>query len=126
VAARAVLVVALCGAVAQAEDGRRIDLNTASATELAELPGIGPAKAEAIIEYRQKTPFASPDELRNVKGIGEHLFESLRDRVSASGKVASGTPHEPSHAGGGAPASGQRRASGGSSGGNHNATEASR
>jgi len=58
-----------------------VDVNRATAEELVELPGIGPAKAQAIIEYREKHPFQSVDELRNVRGIGEHTFETLKDKI---------------------------------------------
>jgi competence ComEA-like helix-hairpin-helix protein len=64
------------------EVGGRIDLNTASATELARLPGIGPSKAQAIVEFRAKEPFAKPDDLRKVKGIGDKLYESIKDQVT--------------------------------------------
>ena len=72
----------LCGltlapiGVARASDtsGARIDINTASATELARLPG--------IVEFRAKEPFTRADDLRKVKGIGDKLFESIKDQVT--------------------------------------------
>ena len=77
----------LCGlglvSIASASEvGVRLNLNTASAAELAKLPGIGPAKAQAIIEYRAKAPFAKPDDLRKVKGIGDKLYESIKDDIT--------------------------------------------
>lgn len=60
----------------------RIDLNTADATTLQTLPGVGPVTAEAIIAYREQTPFATVDDLLLVKGIGPKTVESLRDRVT--------------------------------------------
>jgi comEA protein len=60
----------------------KVDLNTASTAELATLPGIGPSKAQAIVERRAKAPFSSPDDLRNVKGIGDKLLDSIRDRIT--------------------------------------------
>jgi len=60
-----------------------VDLNTASATELEDLPGIGPATAEAIIDHRQRNgPFTSVDDLLDVRGIGDAKLEQLRDRVT--------------------------------------------
>lgn len=57
-----------------------ININTADATALAALPGIGAAMAERIIEYRVANgPFASVDDLQNVRGIGATLFAKLKD-----------------------------------------------
>jgi competence protein ComEA len=64
------------------EVGGRVDLNTASAAELANLPGIGPAKAQAIVEFRAKEPFTRTDDLRKVKGIGDKLYDSIKDQIS--------------------------------------------
>jgi len=73
---------------ARADEAARIDLNTASVAQLTELPGIGPAKAEAIVEYRETAPFKSPDELVQVKGIGAKLFEQLKDKVTVGAAPA--------------------------------------
>jgi len=62
-----------------------ININTASATELRELKGIGDAKAQVIVAYREKNgPFKSVDELRQVHGIGDKLLEKLRPQVTVS------------------------------------------
>lgn len=56
-----------------------INVNTASSGELEGLPGIGPSKAAAIIQYRSDNgPFTSVDALTNVPGIGAKTVESLR------------------------------------------------
>ena len=56
-----------------------INVNTASASELEELPGIGPVLAEAIVAYREEHgPFASAEELLGVYGIGEGKLAAMR------------------------------------------------
>ncbi|MDO4901246.1 helix-hairpin-helix domain-containing protein [Actinomyces sp.] len=63
--------------------GGRININTASATELETLTGIGPALAQRIVDYRtDHGPFASVDELTNVSGIGAAKLEALRDEAA--------------------------------------------
>lgn len=62
-------------------DGR-LDLNTATAAELEELPGVGPVLAGRIIAHRdQHGPFGEASQLREVSGIGEAKWASLRDLV---------------------------------------------
>lgn len=59
-----------------------INVNEATAAELEKLPGIGPAKAAAIVEYvRANGPLESVDELLEVKGIGEKILEKIRPYV---------------------------------------------
>jgi competence protein ComEA len=60
-----------------------VNINSATETELVALPGIGPSKAHAIVEYRQSQGgFKSIDELQKVKGIGSATLEKLRARVA--------------------------------------------
>ncbi len=69
------------GAAGPAGDGR-VDINRASAAELESLPGIGPARARAIVTYREEHgPFGVPGDLRAVSGIGEATFQNLADRI---------------------------------------------
>lgn len=63
--------------------GGLVDINRASATELDELPGVGPTTAEAIIAHREQNgPFASVDDLIDVRGIGEAKLEQLRPHAT--------------------------------------------
>lgn len=59
----------------------KINLNSASEYELKSLWAIGPAKARAIIKYREKHPFKSIEELKNVKGIDNQIFERNKDQI---------------------------------------------
>ena len=60
----------------------RIDLNTADEKTLQSLSGIGEAKASAIVAYRKKHgPFASVEDVMNVSGIGEALFDLIKEKV---------------------------------------------
>lgn len=64
-----------------------INLNTATKDELMALPGIGEAKADAIIEYRKNNKFNSIDEIKNIKGIGDKRFEAIKDDLTLTGKT---------------------------------------
>lgn len=65
-----------------AEAGK-VNLNTATAAQLETLPGIGAAKAEAILSYRrEKGSFRSVQELKNVSGIGDATYAGLEDYIT--------------------------------------------
>lgn len=60
-----------------------VNINTASATELEALPGIGPALAARIVEHREANgPFGSVDELEAVKGISERMVDEMRELIT--------------------------------------------
>ncbi|WP_210366905.1 helix-hairpin-helix domain-containing protein [Bacillus sp. REN3] len=62
-----------------------VNLNRASANELETLPGIGPSKAAAIIEYRETNGnFKTVDDLKSISGIGDKTFEKLKDSISVN------------------------------------------
>lgn len=64
---------------------KKMNINKASAEELQNLPGIGPSKAEAIVQYRKEHgPFKSVDELKNVTGIGDKTLEKIKPQLTTS------------------------------------------
>jgi len=65
-----------------------INLNTATQAQLESLPGIGPKAAQRILEYRQKNGnFKKPEDLMNVKGIGEKSFLKLKPLLTVSDRT---------------------------------------
>ena len=78
---------------------KKVNINQASATQLALLPRVGAKAAERIVEYRKAHgSFGQAEELMEVKGVGEKLFTELKPYVALSGpttltaKVRSGSP----------------------------------
>jgi len=66
-----------------AQEVAPINVNTADAELLVELPGIGPSRAEAIIEEREANgPFENADDLARVSGIGTATVDRMRDQVT--------------------------------------------
>lgn len=64
-------------------DTKTINLNTADVTELQNLPGVGPKKAELIIQYRQeKGSFSKIEDLTEVQGIGEKTFAKIKSQLT--------------------------------------------
>jgi competence ComEA-like helix-hairpin-helix protein len=76
------------GAVSAKENGVEsavVNINDASETELAYLPGVGPSTASNIIAYRKSRPFRKPMHLMRVKGIGRKTFAKLKPFIVIEG-----------------------------------------
>jgi len=70
------------GAGETAAEQRKINVNTATESELTELPGIGKVMARRIVAYREQNgAFKKPEDLMSVKGIGKKTFKKLADRI---------------------------------------------
>jgi comEA protein len=62
---------------------KAVDLNTATVEQLQQLPGIGPVRAKAIVEFREKSgPFQRVEDLFAIRGISKSRFEKLRPYVT--------------------------------------------
>ncbi len=86
------------GASAAADATAKVDINTASKTQLETLNGVGDALADRIIEYRENNGlFKTPQDIQNVKGIGPSTFKKNQDRiVVGTPEPAEETPKTPS------------------------------
>lgn len=62
-----------------------VNLNTATVKQLTLLPGVGPARARAIVAYREKQHFARPEEVRKVKGIGRGVMKKIENHITVAG-----------------------------------------
>nr|WP_300090397.1 helix-hairpin-helix domain-containing protein [Sedimentibacter sp.] len=60
----------------------KININTASKDKLMSLPGIGEVYAQRIIDYRSRKFFSSIEEIKEVQGIGEKIFEKIKDSIT--------------------------------------------
>jgi competence protein ComEA len=68
-----------------------VNLNTATAEQLEKLPGVGPATAKRILEYRQKNgSFKKIEELMNVRGIGEKAFLRMKPQLTVTAAKPNG------------------------------------
>ena len=77
-----VIAIAVAGPV-WAEDSGKINLNKATVAELAQLKRVGQKYAQRIVDYREKNgPFAKPEDIINVQGIGSKTFELNKDLIA--------------------------------------------
>jgi competence protein ComEA len=73
------------GSAGFAAESAKIDLNKATVAELTTLDRIGEAVAQRIVEYREQNgPFATIEDLKKVKGVGDKIFETNKDRITVS------------------------------------------
>ena len=78
----------LLPALAAAADGRKVNINSADAAQLALLPRIGPSVAQRIVEHRkQNGAFKSAEDLMLVRGIGEKTFALIKPYVAIAGET---------------------------------------
>ena len=69
-----------------AEDGDRVNINTAGLEELMTLSGIGAVRAQAILDDREANgPYRRPEDLIRVKGIGEGILAGILDQITTGG-----------------------------------------
>lgn len=75
-----------------------INLNTATSSQLDQLPGVGEKAAQKIIAHRQKTQFQRPEEIVKVKGFGKKKFEKLKPYLTVSGPTTLKAKRVPANA----------------------------
>lgn len=89
VAGATLVAVLMAAAVASAGEAAGnaavVNINTATVAELAFLPGVGPAKAQAIIKYRESRKYKKVEDILRVKGIGRKTFKAMRSYLAVEG-----------------------------------------
>jgi competence protein ComEA len=62
-----------------------VNLNTATVKQLTLLPGVGPARAKAIVAYREQQHFGRVEDVRKVKGIGKGVMKKIENHIAIAG-----------------------------------------
>jgi len=89
-------------AVAEGDAQKTVNINQASATELARLPRVGAKLADRIVAHRNDHgPFKRVEDLMGVKGVGEKMFASLKPYLTTSGQTTLASKVSSSRTGGG-------------------------
>jgi competence protein ComEA len=71
----------------------QVNINTATVSELDTLPGIGPAKAQAIVNYRSEHgPFSSIENIQDVSGIGPTTYANMKELLTVNGPTSVSQP----------------------------------
>jgi len=88
--AAAIAVLGLASAYAQSPAPKaKVNINTASVSELETLPRVGPKVAQRIIDFRTKNGgFKKIEEIMKVQGIGEKVYEDIKDLITVGGEGA--------------------------------------
>jgi competence protein ComEA len=70
-------------AKADVQSAAKININKATVEQFTELKGVGESYAKKIVEYREKNgPFKKIEDIKEVKGIGDKLFEKIKDQIT--------------------------------------------
>ncbi|KJS28358.1 MAG: hypothetical protein VR64_25000 [Desulfatitalea sp. BRH_c12] len=77
----------MCAAPLWAEGGGKVNINTATVEQLMTLDGVGRGYADRIVEHREQNgPFKTPDDILQVKGIGQKTLDANKDRIVVKDK----------------------------------------
>lgn len=72
-----------------------VNINEASPEQLERLPGIGPSRAQAIVNFRKTHPFKKIEDLQRIKGLGKKTWNRLRPMIALSGPTTIGNAVTP-------------------------------
>lgn len=82
-----IVAIIVCGLLSSHAEGPLININTADEATLVTLNNIGKSRAKAIVTYREENgPFKSIEELKSVSGVGDRVFENIKDKITVADK----------------------------------------